>query len=130
MSLKKHPELSEHGIDRNENHCRSTGKLSTADNFLTTADQFVQNGLAHHQAGELVLANDAYQEALKLDPNQPDALHLLGMIAHQIGDNTLATELRGNSMKRSHTFARRSLSNQIMLYFTTIWHFPCKNMTS
>lgn len=86
MSLKRHSEHSVRGNGRKENHCRSTDKLSTAD-------QLVQKGLVHHQAGELVLANDAYQEALKADPKQPDAIHLLGMIAHQIGDNALAVEL-------------------------------------
>lgn len=58
-----------------------------------TADQYVQAGLAHHQAGRLVQANEAYQHALGINQNHPDALHLLGMIAHQAGDHLLAVEL-------------------------------------
>lgn len=58
-----------------------------------TADQFVQTGLAHHQAGRLEQANSAYQQALSLNPNHPDALHLLGMLAHQVGDHEFAADL-------------------------------------
>ncbi len=58
-----------------------------------TADQYVQTGLAHHQAGRLVQANEAYQLALGLNPNHPDALHLLGMLAHQTGNHLLAVDL-------------------------------------
>lgn len=58
-----------------------------------TADQLVQDGLIHHQAGRLEQAYDTYQQALHKIPNHPDALHLLGMLARQIGDNELAREL-------------------------------------
>ena len=58
-----------------------------------TADQFVQAGLSHHQAGRLEQANSAYQQALSLNPNHPDALHLLGMLAHQVGDHEFAADL-------------------------------------
>lgn len=58
-----------------------------------TADQLVQDGLIHHQAGRLEQAYDTYQQALQKTPNHPDALHLLGMLAQQIGDSELALEL-------------------------------------
>lgn len=60
---------------------------------IQTADQLVQIGLAHHQAGRLEQANVAYQQALHENPNHPDALHLLGMLAHRVGDNEFACEL-------------------------------------
>lgn len=60
---------------------------------IQTAGQFIQIGLAHHQAGRLEQANAAYQQALHENPDHPDALHLLGMLAHQVGDNTLACDL-------------------------------------
>ncbi|MFA6013896.1 MAG: tetratricopeptide repeat protein [Gallionellaceae bacterium] len=60
---------------------------------LQQANQAVQTGLAHHQAGRIEQAYDAYQLALKHFPNHPDALHLLGMVAQQIGDLDLAREL-------------------------------------
>lgn len=73
--------------------CRSVCNFSNSDKLPNSADQLVQTGLAHHQAGDLVQANAAYQAALKTDPAHPDALHLLGMIAHQVGNHELATEL-------------------------------------
>jgi predicted O-linked N-acetylglucosamine transferase (SPINDLY family) len=59
----------------------------------STADQLVQTGLAHHQAGRLEQANAAYQQALHENPNHPDALHLLGMLAHLVNDHELAYDL-------------------------------------
>ena len=36
----------------------------------------------HHNAGRLPEAESIYQQILQADPNQPVALHLLGVIAH------------------------------------------------
>jgi hypothetical protein len=40
-------------------------------------------GLQHHQAGRLTEAGQCYNQALAVDARQADALHLLGVIAHQ-----------------------------------------------
>ncbi|MGE3271975.1 MAG: tetratricopeptide repeat protein, partial [Chloroflexota bacterium] len=42
-------------------------------------------GLAAHQAGRLLQAERAYRAVLKRAPNQPDALHLLGVLTLQQG---------------------------------------------
>jgi tetratricopeptide (TPR) repeat protein/2-polyprenyl-3-methyl-5-hydroxy-6-metoxy-1,4-benzoquinol methylase len=47
----------------------------------------------HHRAGRLQQAELAYRQILEQVPNHPDALHLLGMIAYQIGNNALAIDL-------------------------------------
>jgi len=60
---------------------------------MPNADQLVQTGLAHHQAGRLDQANEAYQQALNENPEHPEALHLLGMLAHQVDNNELAFDL-------------------------------------
>ncbi len=93
MNLQQHTAPPDVGNGQNDEEDRSFSSLSTSNKLSPTADQLVQRGLAHHQAGKLVQANDAYQEALKVDPYNSDALHLLGMVAHQIGDNILAAEL-------------------------------------
>jgi tetratricopeptide (TPR) repeat protein len=49
--------------------------------------------LAHHQAGRLHDAKTVYDQALKLDPRHPDALHLRGVIALQSGDPDMAAHL-------------------------------------
>ena len=41
--------------------------------------------LRHHQAGQLGAAEAAYRQILAADPRHSDSLHLLGVIAHQLG---------------------------------------------
>jgi len=50
-----------------------------------TLEEVLQQGLAFHRAGSLSEASVCYSEALKLDPTHGDALHLLGVVARQLG---------------------------------------------
>ncbi|MEA2954001.1 MAG: hypothetical protein QOJ96_3521, partial [Alphaproteobacteria bacterium] len=43
----------------------------------------IQQALVHHQNGELAQAEALYEKVLKSDPNQFDALHLLGVLRYQ-----------------------------------------------
>jgi tetratricopeptide (TPR) repeat protein len=54
--------------------------------------------LKHHQAGALVEAERLYREILVAEPRQADALHLLGVIANQVGNPKLAVELIGEAI--------------------------------
>jgi len=54
-----------------------------------------------HQAGRLAEAEERYAQVLRDDPNQADALHLLGVIAHQRGDAARAVELIGKAVRRN-----------------------------
>ena len=58
----------------------------------------LQDGLSRHQAGRLDEAATRYHRALKQDPENPDALHLLGLIEHQRGASARAVELIGGVM--------------------------------
>jgi protein O-GlcNAc transferase len=49
--------------------------------------------VSHHQAGRLSEAERLYLQILKIDPHHADALHFLGVLAHQIGRNDLAVDL-------------------------------------
>ena len=49
--------------------------------------------MQHYTAGRLPEANSIYQQILRLDPNQPVALLLLGLIAHQAGKHDTAVDL-------------------------------------
>jgi len=93
MNQQKRNELCSCGSGRKHKNCCSEKQPATPSISAHTANQCVQTGLAHHQAGQLTQASSAYQQALKTNPNHPDALHLLGMIAHQIGNHSLAAEL-------------------------------------
>ena len=47
----------------------------------------------HHTAGRLPEAERLYQRILRADPDQSTALHLLGVITHQMGNSELAVDL-------------------------------------
>jgi tetratricopeptide (TPR) repeat protein len=68
----------------------------------TAASELVE-GLAHHQAGRVGQAEALYQHVLVREPDNPDALHLLGMLAHGANRHeeaarriARAVQLRGN----------------------------------
>ncbi len=48
--------------------------------------------MAHHRAGRLQEAAAIYRKVLTFDSRNPDALHLLGVIAHQVGNPRQAVE--------------------------------------
>lgn len=48
--------------------------------------------IQHHSAGHLPEAEGIYQQILQINPKHPVALNLLGVVAHQTGDNDSAVE--------------------------------------
>ncbi len=56
--------------------------------------------VSHHQAGRFVEAERGYRAVLTADPNHTDALHLLGVLALQIGRPEAAVELIGRAIER------------------------------
>jgi Flp pilus assembly protein TadD len=72
-------------------HKRSVQKVAaTAPAALA---QLLHSALSLHQQGKLDQAEALYRQALIQHPAQPDALHYLGVIAHQRGDHTTASRL-------------------------------------
>lgn len=59
---------------------------------MSAASQ-LRRGVAYHQAGDLRAARDCYEAVLGDDPAQPDALHLLGVLADQEGRHGEAVAL-------------------------------------
>ena len=60
----------------------------------------LQTALAHHRAGRLGPAEQIYRQILQRQPDQPDALHLLGVLAHQHGRNGPAIELISKAIEQ------------------------------
>lgn len=58
----------------------------------------LQAAIALHQAGKLTQAAAIYQRILQESPRHPDALHLLGLIAHASGRNEAALDLIGRAI--------------------------------
>ena len=77
----------------------------------TNIPQAIDSGLAHHQAGRLQEAEHAYRQVLQVDPKNPDALHLLGVIASQVGKNEIAVDLIDKALAINPNFAE-ALSNR------------------
>ena len=50
----------------------------------------IQKALQHHQAGDYDEAETLYRQALKIRPDYPDALHLLGFLFHYRGQDEQA----------------------------------------
>src|SRR4051794_25831828 len=61
-------------------------------------EQGVRIAIEHHQAGRLAEAEGLYRQVLAQQPNHVDALHLLGVLAHQVGRNDVAVELIGKAL--------------------------------
>lgn len=56
-------------------------------------NQALTTATKHHRNGRLKEAERIYIRILKTNPNQPDALHLLGILAIQTGEPDVAVEL-------------------------------------
>ena len=54
--------------------------------------QALNLALQHHHAGRLPEAEALYRQILQAQPDHPGALHLLGMIAYQVGKHEVAVE--------------------------------------
>lgn len=63
-----------------------------------TLPQLLTLAVQHHQAGRLQPAELLYRQILAQQPNNPEALHLLGVIAFQFGKNDAALELIQKSL--------------------------------
>jgi tetratricopeptide (TPR) repeat protein len=59
---------------------------------MTTVADAIALALRHFQAGEYPQSEQACQDILRADPWHADAMHLLGMIAQQVGRHDLAVE--------------------------------------
>ena len=63
-----------------------------------TIQNALDAALAHHRAGELPQAEHIYRQVLAVDPKNSDALHLLGVIANEVGRADAAVELIGRAL--------------------------------
>jgi predicted O-linked N-acetylglucosamine transferase (SPINDLY family) len=83
-----------------------------------TNQQLLQQGLRHHQAGRFPDAEATYRQILARDPNDAEALHLLGMLAKQAGQFETAIQLLRQAirLKPSHAAAHNNLGNTLKAF--------------
>jgi tetratricopeptide (TPR) repeat protein len=77
----------------NRRERRAASRQGRAPAAGTAPIALISDGVRHHEAGRLAEAARFYEQALKLDGQNPDALHLLGLIHHQTGGSARAVEL-------------------------------------
>jgi len=76
----------------------------SADDQRLALEQ-LHKGAALHRAGQIGLAQSHYQRAVKLDPHNADAWHLLGVAALQSGNPALAAKHLRTCVKTRPAFA-------------------------
>jgi len=65
----------------------------------------LENAVALHQKGQLSQAEAIYRQLLGIDPANPDALHLLGVIAYQTGNHQAAVDMIGQAIEIKPAYA-------------------------
>jgi len=77
-------------------------------------DSLLARGLDHHRRNALSEAQALYAQALAAEPDNPDALHLMGVLRQQVGDFSGAVDLIQRSLTKkpaAHVYA--NLSNAL-----------------
>lgn len=96
------------GSGKKYKHCCLQSESRRAASPLTVGMDIsyaVQLANHHHQAGRLSEADAVCQQILQISPKHPDALHLLGMIAYQIGMYDVAETFLSNALESAPNFA-------------------------
>ena len=65
---------------------------------MATISEALALAIQQHQAGRLAEAEQIYGRILQVDPHHPDALHLLGVLAHHVGRYDIAVEHMGRAI--------------------------------
>jgi len=90
-----------------------------------TIQQALDLAVQHHTAGRLPEAESIYQQILQSDSNQPVALHLLGVIAHQVGknDTAVASYHKALTIKPDYADAHSNLGLALRAIAQSgVWH--------
>jgi predicted O-linked N-acetylglucosamine transferase (SPINDLY family) len=72
---------------------------------MVTIPEALAIAVQHHQAGRLQVAEQIYRQILQAQPNHAYAWHLLGLIAHQVGEHGIAVEYMGRAIGLNRTEA-------------------------
>ncbi len=65
---------------------------------MPTISELLSDGLAHYRAGRLPEAANCYTAVLQRERHNPDALHLLGLVAGRMGKNKDAHKLMSDAL--------------------------------
>ena len=85
-------------MSKNRKQRRSEKSLDRRHGINPAIQGIFNDALQHHQAGRLAEAEQLYRQILALDPHHTDSLHLLGVLAGQVGRYDFAVELIGQAI--------------------------------
>jgi tetratricopeptide (TPR) repeat protein len=71
---------------------------ATVNQVHFSISEAIQIGRRYHAAGQLQQAEQIYRQVLQVEPANADALHLLGVVAHQVGKHAEGVELIERSL--------------------------------
>ncbi len=89
---------------------------------MATIPELLSMAIQHHQSGQLPAAEPLYRQILQAEPQHPDALHLLGMIAYQVGRHEIAVQLIQQSIQSHGTAA--NVHNNLGGVYRALGRFP------
>ncbi len=108
-------------VSNGSNGPSSTGPLAGRHDQAVNIQDVLDQGFHHHNAGDLATAERHYQRVLQAEPNHPIALHLLGVIAHQVGKNQIAVDLIGQALRikpdYTEAYSNRAIALQELKHF-------------
>src|ERR1700722_13418068 len=73
---------------------------------MMSVAQAIETAVQHHQAGNLPQAEQLYRQILQADPQNADALHLLGVIACQVGRSDVGVDYIRQALRFRPDFPR------------------------
>jgi predicted O-linked N-acetylglucosamine transferase (SPINDLY family) len=82
-----------------EDHGQQEKTSMNATPQPNTAAELFERAFQHQQAGNFQQAEQIYRQILQVDPRHVDALHMLGLLAHQVGRNDLALDFIGQALR-------------------------------
>lgn len=84
---------------------------------IARVSALMAEGFAFHQAGKIASAKQRYREVLEINPQEPDALHFMGILAHQDGKNEKAISYLKQAVQARENFmaALQNLSKILLI---------------
>jgi len=75
--------------------CQARDKAHATSKLAETASipKLLEEAVEYHRGGHLHQAENGYRKILQIDPNHTDALHLMGVVALQVGRHEIAVEV-------------------------------------
>ncbi len=82
---------------------------------ILSIEQALELGISHHQAGRFQQAEQLYKQVLQVQPNNPEALHFLGLLARQFGQPQTAVDLISKAVQLQPDWAQAHSNLGIVL---------------